>query len=115
MLLIALAGLQTGCATYQWVSPTKSKEQLSQDSYICERDAALAYPAVIISQVVTPGHYTQSVTQCQNTDPNNRTCTTTPGRWVSPITSTSDVNRSNREQLFASCMQANGWRQIRVD
>jgi len=106
--------LLSGCATYVWVHPEKSNEQRDQESYTCEKEAAQAYPTLVVSTLDSPGHYLPPVTECTDSA-TQHTCITRPGRWVPPSTSTTDVNRSNREALFASCMRAKGWRRIRVD
>lgn len=109
-----IAVLLSGCATYRWVHPSKDDAAFQQDSYQCKKEAAQTYPTKIVQEVIEEGHYTESRQDCVNIG-NSVSCTSKPGQWVAPRVRSTDVNEDKRNDMYRSCMAAQGWRQIQVD
>ncbi len=109
---IALA--LVGCTTYwQHIDPLyDSQRNWDRDAYNCEMEAARSYPVAVVTQTYGTGYTTASSTNC-NSYGGFTKCTTTPGRYVPPPTSTVDVNETNRFNAEIQCLRAAGWRQCK--
>ncbi|KAF3999308.1 hypothetical protein [Glaciimonas immobilis] len=110
--VIALLVLTTlsGCAT--WKHPYKGESDFYRDKLSCEKQAAQIYPTIIVNQL-NPGYQSPSTTNCRrlNDDRNSPVvCNTTPGMYLPPSYSQSDVNGARREDAVNSCLKAGGWR-----
>lgn len=93
LAVVVLIASISGCA---WYHPTKNESQFNQDKYTCLQQSAQAFPTVMQKQT--------SHTTCQTYSFGQTDCTTTPDTY-----SSGDVNQSNRDDAFNSCMNANGW------
>lgn len=89
----------SGCATYEWVNPAKSPEQLKQDKYQCNFESSQAYPAAF-KTTYTP------VYQSEADKKRDRELRRVPPQ---PITNVVDANEDNREKFFNQCMEVRGW------
>ena len=98
----------SGCATYSWYHPYKGTNEFNQDKYTCIQQSAQAFPVVVKQSTYGTGYTSPSHTTCSSYY-GQMNCTTTPGTYVPPVTSSVDVNEGNRTQAFNSCMIANGW------
>ena len=106
---IALA--LVGCTTY-WQHESGNNSGWERDNYNCEMEAARSYPVAVVTQTYGTGYTTASSTNC-NSYGGFPKCTTTPGRYVPPTTSTVDVNETNRFNAEIQCLRAAGWRQCK--
>jgi hypothetical protein len=107
LALVVLAASLSGCMA--WYHPTKNESEFNQDKYTCLQQSAQAFPVVMQTQTYGTGHQTPSQTTCQTYSFGQTNCTTTPGTYYPPQTSSVDVNEGNRNAAFSSCMNANGW------
>lgn len=122
---LAIAVLSAGCAQYQWRKAGATQAEFNQDSYACQMEAARAFPTQVVQQQLASGYTTPSTTNCYGSGSaygsgnmvfgnTNTNCTTMPGRYVPPVTYTSDVNEDNRKNAAMSCMFARGYERVRV-
>lgn len=86
-LLAALA--VAGCGHYEWRQIGPSVGTLQQADYSCQRDSLQVAPVAVVREV-------------ERTKKEER------------IT-TRDVNESNRENLYDSCMRAHGWAHVWIE
>lgn len=106
-LLVVLAASLFGC--YKWYHPTKGKSEFGEDKYTCERESAQTYPVVMQRQTYGAGYQAPSQTNCHTDYFGNTNCTTTPGAYTPPPSTTVDANQWNRMGAFTSCMESKGW------
>lgn len=117
--------LLSGCAHYEWQKYGATPNDLNRDKYICQREAAQVYPAKIVTREIRPGYTTPSTTNCSSTGSSydnhghtrsnsNVNCVTTPSQYVPAVSSTTDVNARNRENMANQCMNARGWQLVEV-
>lgn len=121
LLLVILVLHLSGCAHYQWVKDGATQSDFARDSYECQKEAALLYPAQVVTRQLMSGYTTDATTSCTgsgstfgNSTYNNLNCTTTPGRYIAPVTYEADVNATNRAESAKSCMYARGWQRIKI-
>ena len=123
---VAVAGLLSGCATYQWEKPGATQADFNRDNYECQTEAARTYPTTVVQVPISSGYTMPSNTSCTthgtaygsgNTvyGNSNTDCTTTPGQTVAPATVPIDENANNRSNAFHNCLVARGWSLVRVD
>lgn len=97
-----------GCANKSWYHASKGQNEFSQDKYSCTQQSAQAFPVVARQKSYGVGYTTPSQTSCTTTF-GQLNCTTNPGSYTPPPTSTVDVNEDNRNNAFNSCMNSMGW------
>lgn len=99
--------------------PAPIRRNLDEDRYQCEMDAARAYPVAFQQRMTSPGVQVapnQSLqTNCTGYGAQWNCSTNRSGADASiynrpPTYITEDVNLSRRQQAFASCMTAKGYR-----
>lgn len=96
-----------GCAV-GWDRPNTTNYEYQQDRFECQQQAAQMYPVMMIKREIHPGYQAPAQTYCTSYG-NQVSCTTTPGTYTPPITSTEDANSTNRIQALNSCLNSKGY------
>lgn len=119
--LISLASLTlSGCVlfqppptvsekVYEWKHPNKGRALLAVDKKNCQSTALNRYPP-ILSEKVKPAYQVPSIAKCAPNRPGRTTtCTTPPGTMHPTQFQTVDLNKKERDQNIADCLERLGW------
>jgi len=112
LLALALISLiLSGCTQYVWVKPLGDPATYPQDTYTCKQESLALAPPVFQSYEIVPATDEHGVikTDCVKEGRRERCRTIVKQPTYVPPPRAVDLNKSNRTDLFNSCMGARGW------
>ncbi len=101
-----------GCSTVKWTKANYTESQFNLDDSSCSMLALTALPPVY-SETTTDTVLRRGSTSCSApiSKYDSVRCTTTPDYTV-PITTSHDVNESNRKEFHKLCLINKGYNQV---
>ena len=113
--LLGLFGLG-GCAQYQWIKPGATPQDFQRDHYNCMqaalRQAPPAYQTIDPSGGIPTREKVRSICRKQG---GVSDCSIKREQTYDSWPMTSDLNEPLRGQIYAACLGAAGWQQVRID
>ena len=105
MLMVATLA---GCTQMVWVKPGATDADIQIAKGRCQVHAYGQVPVAPASTIVGGGYVSPMVTTCSGAG-HAATCVTSGGFYTPPSVVNYDANRGIRNEVFAACMQADGW------
>lgn len=116
--LLILATLISGCSRYVWMKPNGDPSTFGPDSYNCKQSALSAAPPTFHTYVPYPQpgpSIVREVCYEKHHGHHPRCKMIVETRDYVPPPQTVDLNANNRDDMYNSCMNANGWVLQRVE